>query len=230
MKQVINIAIDLETLSLESDAAIVAIAAVPFNPYGSVEGYIDVFDVNAGRVGETLGSFYEVVNATSCALAGMNIDMETVKWWSNQDEEAKAELLTREPMNIGAAMNAFHNYLESIVNAHNAEIVIWAQGGDFDFPILTNAYRKVMKGSKLPWNYRDKRDARSIVLDTLERLYGREKNPYDRIPEMPFAEKFVKHSAYCDAHRTAWSVAYVHSLCQNTSVPATSATTPKSSE
>lgn len=231
MKQVINIVVDIETLSLQSDAAILSIAAVPFNPHGLVgnhPSFDKVFDVYPKGGEETLSPFYEVINATTCALAGMHIDMETCLWWSKQDESAKAELLAREPMNIGAAMNAFHNYIESIKKAHDAEVIVWAQGSDFDFPILTNAYRKVMKDAKLPWHYRNKRDARSIVLDNLERLYGLEEKPYDRIEEMPYPDKEVKHSALYDAHRTAWSVAYVnYLLCQSTSVPATSASTPK---
>lgn len=231
MKQVINIVVDIETLSLQSDAAIVSIAAVPFNPRGLVgerPSFSKVFEVYPREAEETLGSFYEVVNATSCALAGMHIDMDTVQWWSKQDESAKAELLYREPLTIGHAMNAFHNYIESIKKAHDVEVIVWAQGSDFDFPILTNAYSKVMKDAKLPWHYRNKRDARSIVLDNLERLYGVEEKPYDRIGEMPYPDKEVKHSALYDAHRTAWSVAYVnYLLCQNTSAPAISDTIPK---
>ena len=235
MKQRINIVVDLETASLQSDAAILSIAAVPFNPdglkrndLGLQESIFDVFP--NGETGEPLAPFYEVINATSCFLQGMHFDMETARFWAKQDEEAKAELLSRPGLTIGQAMNAFHNYLEGIKQAYDADIVLWAQGSDFDFPILANAYAKVLKGVKMPWDYRNKRDARSIVLDILEARFGVEEKPYNRIPEITHNFKFVKHSAICDAHRTAWSVAYAKSLCPSISGASTSSTTPKSSE
>lgn len=228
MKQVINIAIDLETLSLESDAAIISIAAVPFNPKVEEVNVFNVFQVFPQGAVKELEEFYEVVNATSCALQGMHIDMETVKWWSNQNTEAKAELLTRQPLNIGEAMNAFHNYLEGMKKAYDAEIVVWAQGAEFDFPKLRNAYRNCMAGTSLPWGYREVRDARSIVLDGLEMIFGREEKPYDRIPECPVFKDELKHSALYDARRTAWSVATVkRMLCPSICVAPTSDTTPK---
>ena len=120
MKQVINIVVDVETLSLESDAAIISIAAVPFNPVVDELNSFDVFQVRPEGASELLSEFYEVVNATSCVLHGMRIDMDTVSWWSKQGEMAKAELLSRQPLNIGAAMNAFHNYLEGMKKAYDA--------------------------------------------------------------------------------------------------------------
>lgn len=238
MKQVINIVVDIETLSLQSDAAIVSIAAVPFNPNGQIPkgdepvefGVFDVYcrDKECGTCIITdQGYFYEVINATSCALHGMHIEMDTVNWWEKKSEEAKADLLNRRPMNIGEAMNAFHNYLEGMKNAYDADIKIWAQGSDFDFPILKNAYRKTMKDTKLPWNHKLLRDARTHILEKLEKYYGMEEKPYDRIPPMPENMKWVAHSALSDARRTAWCIAYVNSLCQNTSAPAISDTTPK---
>lgn len=228
MKQVINIAIDLETLSLESDAAIISIAAVPFNPMVEEVNVFNVFQVFPKGADKELEEFYEVVNATSCALQGMHIDMETVKWWSRQNTESKAELLTRHPLNIGEAMNAFHNYLEGMKKAYDAEIVVWAQGADFDFPKLRNAYRNCMMGTSLPWGYREVRDARSIVLDGLEMIFGREEKPYDRIPECPVFKDELKHSALYDARRTAWSVATVkRMLCPSICAAPISDTTPK---
>ncbi len=241
MKQVINIVIDIETLSLQSDAAIVSIAAVPFNPYGQIPkgdepvefGVFDVYcrDKECGTCIITdQGYFYEVVNTTSCAFYGMSFEEETIKWWEKQSEEVKADLLNRAPMNIGNAINALHNYLEGIKNAYDADIKVWAQGSDFDFPILKNAYRKTMKDTKLPWSYKMQRDARTYILEKLEKYYGVEERPYDRIPPMPENMKWLAHSALSDARRTAWCLAYVNGLCRSISEAHTSAITPKSSE
>ena len=241
MKQVINIVVDIETLSLQSDAAIVSIAAVPFNPYGEIPkgdepvefGVFDVYMRNEedgfAIIGEE-GYFYEVINATSCALAGMDFDKETIEWWEKKNEETKADLLTRTPMNIGEAINAFHNYLEGLKSAYNAEIKVWSQGSDFDFPILQNAYRKTMGRAKFPWKYDNKRDARTHVLEKLEKFYGVEEKPYERIPKLPERFKGVSHNSLYDARRTAWGIAYVNRLCPSISGASTSSTTPKSSE
>lgn len=234
----INIVVDIETLSLQSDAAIVSIAAVPFNPYGEIPkgdepvefGVFDVYcrDKDCGTCIITdEGYFYEVVNATSCALCGMDFEKNTIEWWEKKNEQTKADLLNRAPMNIGEAMNALHNYLEGIRNAYNAEIKIWAQGSDFDFPILKNAYRKTMKEVGLPWEHEWQRDARTHILERLEKYYGMEEKPYERLPKLPEKYKGVSHNALFDARRTAWGIAYVNSLCRNTSETCTSATTPK---
>lgn len=238
MKQVINIVVDIETLSLQSDAAIVSIAAVPFNPYGEIPKgdepvefgvfYVDCRDKDyAPCIITDQGYFYEVVNATSCALYGMDFAKNTIEWWEKKNEETKADLLNRTPMNIGEAMNAFHNYLEGMKNAYNAEIKIWAQGSDFDFPILKNAFRKTMKEAGLPWEYEMQRDARTYILEILEKFYGVEEKPYERLPKLPEKYKGVSHNALYDARRTAWGIAYVNSLCQSTSAPNTSDTIPK---
>lgn len=230
MKQVINIAIDIETLSLESNAAIVAIAAIPFNKRCPVPTFDNVFEVKPNMASESLSPFYEVINATSCAIHGMHFDMETIQWWSKQNESAKAELLSREPMNIGEALNAFHNYLEGIKLAYDVDIVVWAQGSNFDIPIISSAYRKLMPGVQLPWNYRNVRDARSIILETIETLHGACENPYEHIPSLPNVDA-VPHSAWSDAHKTAWSVSVLNSLaCLSTFAVTTSDTTQKSSE
>lgn len=221
MKQRINIVVDIETLSRQSDAAILSIAAVPFNPDGGPfvsgmatlekEGDLFLHDV------AELEPFYEVINATSCALHGMHFDMDTVNWWARQNASAKAELLIHEPMSIGEALNAFHNYLVGMQNAYDADIIVWVQGTDFDLPILKNAYRRVMKDAELPWKYWQQRDARTFILCGLEAHFGIESKPYDRIPSLPEGEEWVRHSALSDARRTAWNIAYVNSLCRNSS-------------
>lgn len=71
MKDIVNVVVDVETMSLRPDAAIVSLAAVPFDPECSLEGTPFLEE-----------GFYEVVNATTCALYGMRFDMDTVSWWA----------------------------------------------------------------------------------------------------------------------------------------------------
>lgn len=191
MKKIVNIAIDIETLSLSPEAAIISLAAVPF--------------MNGD---DEIGEFYECVNATTCALYGMHFDMNTVRWWAGCSEEAKAEFLSHHPMCIQDVMTSFHAYLEGIKEKYDADLRVWAQGTDFDIPILKNAYSKVLPGVDYPWKHTELRDSRTFILSTLERHFGRTENPYDKIPPMPDGEEWVKHSALSDVRKMIWNISY----------------------
>ena len=204
MKDIVNVVVDVETMSLRPDAAIVSLAAVPFDPECSLEGMPFLEEC-----------FYEVVNATTCALYGMRFDMDTVSWWAARSEEEKAELLSLPPLGIGAAMESFHAFLEGLKEKHGSELHIWTQGSDFDIPVLKNANSLVLPGVALPWSYRGIRDSRTFVLETLGMVYGREDDPYARIPAMPDGEEWVRHSALSDSRQTAWNISYCRSLWRN---------------
>lgn len=204
MKNIVNVAVDIETMSLRPDAAIVSLAAVPFNP-----------DSGMGVSPFLEGSFYEVVNATTCALYGMRFDMDTVLWWAGRSDEEKAELLSLTPLGINEVMESFHSYLEGVKEKQDAELHVWAQGSDFDIPILKNAYSLVLPGIEYPWKYGGLRDSRTFILETLGLIYGKEDDPYDRIPSMPDGEEWVRHSALSDARRTAWNISYCTGLWRN---------------
>ena len=71
-----NVMLDLETMGLGPNAAIIAIGAVMFDP-------------------ETmqLGSeFYRIINLESAVAAGGIMDAGTVMWWLEQGAAARAEL------------------------------------------------------------------------------------------------------------------------------------------
>lgn len=205
MKDIVNVVVDLETMSLRPDAAIVSMAAVPFDPECGADGALFLEE----------GSFYEVVNATTCALHGMRFDMDTVSWWAARSEEEKAELLSLPPLGIGEAMESFHAFLEGLKEKYGAELHVWAQGSDFDIPVLKSAYFLVLPGVVLPWSHGGLRDSRTFILETLGMIYGREDDPYARIPVAPDGEEWVHHSALGDARRTAWNISYCRGLWRN---------------
>jgi exodeoxyribonuclease VIII len=61
-----NIMLDLETMGIQSDAAIVAIGAVRF-------------DLETGKVGE---SWYSPVDLDSSLHLGLTVTESTVQWWT----------------------------------------------------------------------------------------------------------------------------------------------------
>ena len=199
MKQRINIAIDLETASLQSNAAIMSIAAQVFLP--------EQYDLMTTKFLSD-GVFNCTVNANSCITAGLHIDMDTVKWWSKQSDEAKASVL-EPPALLSTALQEFANWLNAIRMKYDADIILWSQGSDFDFPILRNAYRAC--GLDVPWDYQSQRDARTFILEGLYITHG--DTDYHRIPDMVTEEgSWVRHSALSDAQRTAWSVSFVMAI------------------
>lgn len=207
MKTKLNIAIDLETASLKSDAAILSIAALPFFPCNfNAEDGKSVFSEDDGDC------FYLIVNNNSCIAAGLHVDMDTVRWWSTRSDEAKAEILAP-PVLLASALDQFTTWLEAMSVKYNATPILWAQGSDFDFPILRNAYAAC--GQQEPWHRTQMRDARTYLLEMLEFLFGQMETPYDAIPDMP-QEEWVRHSALSDARKMAWNVSFVKDFMSQT--------------
>ena len=167
----INVVVDIETLSLRPDAAIISIAAVPFmldkesldnnDKYGYTG--VPAFDEMTKDIScpEGYAPFYETIDATSCAMAGLAFDMDTVKFWSEMPDEAKSVIMEKPRVSIRQALEDLVAYLENLKAQHKAdELTIWIQGSDFDIPVLKNAMYKVLglTPETLPWKHRNIRD------------------------------------------------------------------------
>ncbi|MDD3037949.1 3'-5' exonuclease [Bacteroides sp.] len=214
MKKVIDIALDIETLSKRETAAIISIAALPFDKYDIKERpemFPDLLVKEGGC--SSLEPFYQVVNATSCALIGMHFEMDTVRFWAEQSPEAKAALLGDDIVSIGTAMESFVKYIECLKEKYDADIHIWAQGLDFDIPIVRNAIRTAINQITYPWEYSHVRCARTNILETIEQLYGLLDDPYSVLPK--YEGNGCRHCAMFDAERLAFNVRYLSDLLQS---------------
>ena len=109
MKQRINIVIDLETASLQSDAAICSIAAQVFDPMALVNKPNALPFPPEGK--SPSPQFSAVVNVASCITAGLHFEMETVKWWSERSDEAKASILAT-PVLLATALEELSKWLD----------------------------------------------------------------------------------------------------------------------
>ena len=124
-----NVMVDLETMGIDLDSAIVAIGAVRFN---AQQGIVD--------------RFYQVVSLQSSVDAGLVINPSTVMWWLQQGEEARAQLLKpAQPLDV--ALLEFREWLK----AGKGGIKLWGNGASFDNVILASAYKKT--GSHPPWAF-----------------------------------------------------------------------------
>lgn len=132
-----EIMLDLETLAAVPNAAIVSIGAVKFS---WKDGIVDKFYIN--------------VDAVTCRAYKLHIHQETINWWMEQPKEARA-IWQKDPVPLPDALKAFSEWFG------NSEHPVWANGTNFDIPILEEAY--IRTGLSKPWKYYKINDYRTIL-------------------------------------------------------------------
>jgi len=150
-----DVMINLETMSTEPNAAIVAIGAVEF-------------DADSGQLGR---EFYTAVDLFSCQQAGMHVGALTVGWWMRQRQEAR-EALFLEAKDIRQALALFSYWLER--SDHVNSQGMWGSGVDFDNVILQQAYTQ--NGMAARWGHRQNRCYRTLCA-----LVPEHKIPFKRV-------------------------------------------------
>jgi hypothetical protein len=178
--------LDLETMGTGSNAAIVSIGAVFFNPF----------------TGELGNQFYKRIWLESAAKHG-EIDASTVSWWLGQSDEARAEINHDDSVSVKEALQELSALIINKTKGSFNEIRVWGNGCTFDNVILSNAY-KTLKLQK-PWSYAGDMDVRTIV------ELGRKLLNFDPKKDMPFEGE--KHNALADAtHQAKYVSAIYHKL------------------
>jgi hypothetical protein len=148
---------DLETLGTRPGSIIISIGATKFDengPYGE--------------------PFYMRIDMQSCVDAGMLIDVDTIKWWMKQSDEARAEF-QKESVELSYALANFGMWCDNADakerdNCNCANIELWGNGANFDNAHLKAAYDKV--GLEAPWEFWNDRCYR-----TLKAMYPHIKMP-----------------------------------------------------
>lgn len=148
----VNIMIDIETMSTASNATILTIGAIPFLSDGTIPVDPDMY-------------FYERVQLESYDSFKNNefdFDFSTLIWWLKQDSEPLKDAFLENPrFPIKVVMQDLANYLMIIKNLFKKDIVnVWSHGKDFDVVILQNAFK--VCGIECPWKFWDTRDTRTI--------------------------------------------------------------------
>ena len=143
--------IDIEGLSLQTDSIVAQIACCEFG-----------FD----RIG-ALSMFYTKVDVISCEKLGMRADADTVLWWLQQSEEARAELVSQlNAPALHAALDCLSGYIKETANDPD-DIEVWAKGPRYDLAVLETGYH--LTGLPCPWKYNQWCDVRTAL-----RLFGSE--------------------------------------------------------
>lgn len=130
--------LDLETMGIATNAAIIAIGAVLFD---------------RDQVYETR-AFYEVVNLESATKHGGSVSPSTILWWMQQSAAARGAITEHQGLPLPDALNRFSEWLPQ-------GSWLWGNGADFDNIILAHAFNacEILR----PWSFRDNRCYRTLA-------------------------------------------------------------------
>ena len=191
--QLINIVLDLETLSLQEDAAILQIGCC-----------IPQFD--RVKIPEGISHEFEVTVAYDIAVKSeFHKDSETMDWWEKQDPRVR-KLVFSGQNNYEDALHQLVFWLDNLRLA-GADIAIWGNGSDFDNRLLT--YTLNCYGFKKCWDFRNNRDLR-----TLKALFPLEGAGITLVRTS--AE--IAHTALGDARYEARVLDITRSVCRNSGI------------
>jgi hypothetical protein len=136
-----DIMIDLETLATSTDAAILTIGAVKFDPFG--------YEIKE----PAMDSFYVKVDIDSCHDLGLATSDDTLEWWSRQTQEAQDAAF--DPEGRIPITEAFHQLYKFCWGAKR----VWSNGASFDIVICETVFKKINKA--VPWKFWEIRDVRT---------------------------------------------------------------------
>lgn len=128
-----RVMVDIETLGLDRDSAILSIGAVRFDE---------------NELGE---EFHVLIDQRSCQEAGLSVDLETLDWHLLQGTFQGRELT--DGRGLEWALQAF-------VDWYGYADTIWANSPSFDCEALE--YAGDLVGVEMPWHFSDERDVRTV--------------------------------------------------------------------
>ena len=134
-----HVMIDLETLSTEPNAAIIAIGAVKFD---------QAEPANMDR-------FYCPITVASNIERKRHISASTLEWWMSKDQAEPWDMYMRsERQHIAVALDGFFDWFGP------DSLPTWGNGATFDNVILADAFRQA--GLRHPWSYKHDRCYRTV--------------------------------------------------------------------
>ena len=126
-----HVMVDIETMGLEPNAAIISIGAVHFTK------------------DDMPMEFYTAVSLKSCMDHGLSTTQSTIDWWMKQPVEARMAWQTENAPSLLDALAKFNAWVLRVGVV--SEICPWGNGADFDLTILGSAHRVLHADP--PWKY-----------------------------------------------------------------------------
>lgn len=131
MSDVVNVMVDLETLSCDVDAVIVSIGAVAFDPDTGVLG----------------GEFECLISIDDSVANGFKVCDETVEWWLDLPDVARKQLNGH--VGVEAVLVAFSEWLGGLCDRD--DLRLWGNGARFDLGKLEYHFKHF--GMSEPWGH-----------------------------------------------------------------------------
>jgi len=132
--------IDIETLGNRPNAAVVQIGIVAFNPV-------------SGETAKPWSASVEVHPKSE-------MDVDTVYWWMQQSDEARASVFNGGRINPEDGLRYLNSYIEQYSDAITG-FNVWYKPSTFDLVILENLYRNC--DMKAPWPHWRTRCLRTLI-------------------------------------------------------------------
>jgi len=134
--------IDLETLGQNPRSPIISIACVLFDRSGDAKDDVPAYYVKIDiRDYDTMKEHFD-------------LDFATLRWWAKQP--GFVQTLLGEAC-LRPALAGLRDWWQKWVPE---DTEVWAQGADFDFPILKNAF--AVFEMRVPWKFTFQRDTRTL--------------------------------------------------------------------
>lgn len=135
-----HVMIDLETLGTSSDAALISIGAVKFDPLDE---------------SQELDRFYVAIEPQSCLTHGLKVSGATLMWWLDEKRaSARADFLNSERTDLASALDGFAMWFGT------ESVPVWGNGASFDNVILRTAFDKLFM--PCPWEFWHDRCYRTV--------------------------------------------------------------------
>jgi hypothetical protein len=131
MSQWFDLMIDLETMGLPPDGAVVSVGAAFFN-------------LDTCTLGPT---FNRVVNLATAVRDGGTLNPGTVMWWLGQSQAAR-DSIRFSGEDIRTTLIDLGGFITE--HSRSQDVRVWGNGSDFDLTLLNSAYLR--SGIKTPWS------------------------------------------------------------------------------
>jgi exodeoxyribonuclease VIII len=140
--------IDLETMGVGSNPAVIAIGAVFFDNE------------------EVSGPFHRRIPIEDAQRYG-TIDGATVRWWMEQDDDARKRVMSsKKSVSTIEALNDFVKYLTHNSGGRLDDVKVWGNGAAFDNVILSELFKRAnMTPVWKFWNDRCYRTVKAMYPD-----------------------------------------------------------------
>lgn len=205
----IDITIDLETCALCPTAAVMSVCAMAWKRNG-VNSPFFVYEEKDDA--DYLYSRH--VDLRSQFVDGFTFDQTTADWWATRSNAAKAALVSDDDVMpcapIEEVVRDLFAWMKELSESNNGKnIVLWAQGSDFDIAILRNICYKY--GIKIPVGYKNFRDHRTFYMEGARMICEQAGSEFDPDKAMALVEDYkdvadgAEHDPVFDCKRSIYS-------------------------